>query len=46
MIRNEKLLRNGDLRFGPVRDWIAHYERFWDDHLQRLQKHLAIRSEE
>jgi DNA-binding transcriptional ArsR family regulator len=23
---------------GPVRDWIAHYERFWDEHLQRLQK--------
>jgi hypothetical protein len=23
-------------RLGPVRDWIAHYERFWDDHLQRL----------
>ena len=28
-------------RLGPVRDWIAHYERFWDDHLQRLQKHLT-----
>ena len=27
-------------RLGPVRDWIAHYERFWDHHLQRLQKHL------
>ncbi|HEX4413002.1 MAG TPA: metalloregulator ArsR/SmtB family transcription factor [Lacipirellulaceae bacterium] len=24
-----------------VRDWLAHYERFWDDHLQRLQKTLA-----
>lgn len=24
----------------PVRDWIAHYERFWDDRLQRLQQHL------
>ena len=33
-------------RLGPVRDWIAHYERFWDDHLQRLQKLLAKRSEE
>ncbi len=21
----------------PVRDWIARYERFWDDHLGRLQ---------
>jgi DNA-binding transcriptional ArsR family regulator len=29
---------------GPVREWIAHYERFWDDRLQRLQKHLAKRS--
>ena len=28
-------------RLGPVRDWIAHYERFWDDHLQRLQKYLT-----
>lgn len=33
-------------RLGPVRDWIAHYERFWDDHLQRLQKHLSKRSKE
>jgi DNA-binding transcriptional ArsR family regulator len=24
----------------PVRDWIRHYERFWDDHLGRLQKVL------
>ena len=28
-------------RLGPVRDWIAHYERFWDDHLQRLQQQLS-----
>ncbi len=33
-------------RLGPVRDWIAHYERFWDDHLQRLQKQLSNRSKE
>jgi DNA-binding transcriptional ArsR family regulator len=26
-------------RLCPVRGWIAHYERFWDDHLQRLQKY-------
>ncbi len=26
---------------GPVREWIAHYERFWDDRLQRLQQHLS-----
>jgi DNA-binding transcriptional ArsR family regulator len=28
-------------QLGPLRDWIAHYERFWDDHLQRLRKHLT-----
>jgi DNA-binding transcriptional ArsR family regulator len=28
-------------RLGPVRDWIAHYERFWNDRLQRLQKLLT-----
>ena len=31
-------------RLIPVRDWIAHYERFWDDHLQRLERHLTKRS--
>lgn len=24
-----------------VRDWVAHYERFWDTHLERLREHLA-----
>src|SRR5882672_1130196 len=33
-------------RLGPVRDWIAQYERFWDDRLQRLQKQLSKRSKE
>lgn len=28
-------------RLGAVRDWIAQYEQFWDDRLQRLQKHLT-----
>jgi DNA-binding transcriptional ArsR family regulator len=28
----------------PVRDWIGHYERFWDDRLQRLAKTLAKRN--
>jgi DNA-binding transcriptional ArsR family regulator len=32
-------------QLGPVRDWIAHYERFWDDRLQRLQEHLAKQSD-
>jgi len=27
-------------QLAPVRDWMAHYERFWDDNLQRLQQHL------
>lgn len=33
-------------RLGPVREWLAHYERFWDDRLERLQKHLAKKSKE
>ncbi|MGE0529430.1 MAG: ArsR/SmtB family transcription factor [Bdellovibrionales bacterium] len=33
-------------QLSPVRDWIAHYEQFWDDHLQRLQDQLSKRSEE
>lgn len=28
-------------RLAPVRDWIAHYERFWDDRFDRLERHLA-----
>lgn len=28
-------------RLQPVRDWVALYEKFWDDRLNRLQKHLA-----
>lgn len=28
----------------PVRDWIGHYQRFWDDRLQQLAKTLAKRS--
>jgi hypothetical protein len=23
-----------------VRDWLAHYERFWDEHFNRLKRHL------
>lgn len=33
-------------QLAPVRDWIAHYERFWDDHLLRLQKQLSKKSEQ
>jgi DNA-binding transcriptional ArsR family regulator len=31
-------------QLGSVREWIAHYERFWDDRLRKLQKHLAEKS--
>ena len=27
-------------RLAPVRDWISHYERFWDDRFDRLRQHL------
>jgi DNA-binding transcriptional ArsR family regulator len=33
-------------RLGPVREWIAHYDRFWDDRLQRLQKLVAKQSKQ
>jgi DNA-binding transcriptional ArsR family regulator len=28
-------------RLAPVREWIASYEKFWDDRLARFQKLLA-----
>src|SRR3954470_4219199 len=28
-------------RLAPVRNWLALYDRFWDDRLARLQKHLS-----
>jgi DNA-binding transcriptional ArsR family regulator len=31
-------------RLAPVREWLAQYERFWDDRLQRLQKLLSSKS--
>ncbi len=36
----ERRYRLVPARLGPVRDWLARYERFWDHHLQQLQKHL------
>jgi DNA-binding transcriptional ArsR family regulator len=33
-------------RLAPVRDWLALYERFWDDRLQRLGKVLAKRNKQ
>lgn len=32
-------------RLRPVKDWLAHYEAFWDTHLQRLQKLLTKKSD-
>jgi DNA-binding transcriptional ArsR family regulator len=37
----ERRYRLVPARLAPVRDWIAHYERFWDVHLERLQKTLS-----
>jgi DNA-binding transcriptional ArsR family regulator len=42
----ERRYRLVPARLGPVRDWIAHYERFWDDRLQRLQQQLSKKSSE
>ena len=28
----------------PVRDWMAYYERFWDEHLARIA-HLVLKKE-
>lgn len=40
----ERRYRLAPEQLAPVRDWLAHYERFWDDRLQRLQEHLTKRS--
>ena len=40
----ERRYRLVPARLAPVRDWLAHYERFWDDRLQRLQKLLSKKS--
>jgi DNA-binding transcriptional ArsR family regulator len=36
----ERRYRLAPERLGPVRDWLAHYERFWDEHFRRLERHL------
>lgn len=36
----ERRYRLAPERLWPVRDWLSHYERFWDDHLARLARHL------
>ena len=32
-------------QLSPVRDWLANYDRFWDERLMRLQKHLSKQKE-
>ena len=34
-----------DQAYKPVRDWIAQYERFRDEHVVQLEKHLTKRDE-
>jgi DNA-binding transcriptional ArsR family regulator len=36
----ERRYRLAPERLGPVRDWLSHYERFWDDHFSHLKRHL------
>lgn len=42
----ERRYRIAPAGLAPVREWISHYERFWDHHLLRLQKHLSNQTEE
>src|SRR5580658_5918009 len=37
----ERRYRLVPARLGPVREWIANYERFWDDRLKKLQEYLT-----
>jgi hypothetical protein len=37
----ERLDRLVPSRLSLVRAWIEHYDRFWYDHLERLQKQLS-----
>lgn len=36
----ERRYRLAPERLAPVRDWLSHYERFWDDRFSRLQQQL------
>jgi DNA-binding transcriptional ArsR family regulator len=36
----ERRYRLAPERLGPVRDWLAHYERFWDERFDRLKQQL------
>ena len=36
----ERRYRLAPERLVPVRDWLSHYERFWDENVDRLARHL------
>ncbi|MEI6665191.1 MAG: metalloregulator ArsR/SmtB family transcription factor [Chloroflexota bacterium] len=45
LVRERRHGRERRYRLAPdglrtVRDWIQHYERFWDDRFERLREHL------
>lgn len=40
----ERRYRLAPERLAPVRDWIAHYERFWNKNFKRLRAHLEKES--
>src|SRR5437867_11667493 len=39
----ERRYRLAPERLTPVRDWLSHYERFWDENFNRLRQHLDRR---
>src|SRR5260370_42693027 len=41
----ERRYRLVPAQLGHVRDWMAYYERFWDEHLERLEKLRTTRDE-
>ncbi len=36
----ERRYRLAPAQLSPVRDWLAHYEHFWNDRFARLREHL------
>ena len=42
----ERRYRLVPARLRPVRDWLSHYERFWDDRFERLARQLEQGSKE
>jgi DNA-binding transcriptional ArsR family regulator len=41
----ERRYRRIPAQLRPVRDWMAYDERFWDEHRERLEKHLTKRDD-